>query len=107
MYKSSNQSYGSSDIQLTFTLGEAASILSYSLDGQNPIVILGNLTLPAISDGSHHIIIYATDELGNSGASETVFFLITSFPTLLVVMTIVITIILLASGYLVVKRKKV
>jgi N-acetylneuraminic acid mutarotase len=101
-----NQSYGSSDVQLTFNLEESAPLLSYSLDGQNPSAILGNLTLPALPDGSHHLTIYVTDELGNSGASETVYFTITSFPTFLFAAIITIIVILLASGYLVFKSRK-
>jgi N-acetylneuraminic acid mutarotase len=100
-----NQSYSSSDIQLTFTIDEKAALLSYSLDGEKTVPILGNLTLPAIPDGSHRIVIYATDELGNSGASETIYFTIATFPLLLVVSIITVAIILLASGYLL-KTKK-
>lgn len=101
-----NQSYQSSDVQLTFNLEESTPLLSYSLDGQNPNAIIGNLTLPALPDGSHYLTIYATDELGNSGTSETVYFTITSFPTFLFATIITIIIIMLASGYLFFKRRK-
>ncbi|HLN89076.1 MAG TPA: kelch repeat-containing protein, partial [Candidatus Binatia bacterium] len=42
-----NRSYDSTDIQLTFTLNEAVKNLAYSLDGQENVTIIGNVTLPA------------------------------------------------------------
>src|SRR5208283_5383962 len=62
-----NQSYGSTDIQLTFTVNKAVKWIGYSLDGQQNVTIIGNVTLPALSNGSHHITVYATDEVGNMG----------------------------------------
>ena len=66
-----NQSYDSTDIQLTFTVNENVTYLAYSLDGQENVEIIGNVTLPALSNGSHSLTLYATDELGNS-AEKTV-----------------------------------
>ncbi len=48
-----NQSYGSTDIQLTFTVNENVTSLAYSLDEQEKVTIIGNVTLPALSSGSH------------------------------------------------------
>ena len=101
-----NQSYGSTDIQLTFTVDESITKLSYSLDGQEAVAIVGNLTLPAMQDGSHHLTVYATDNLGNSGSSETVYFNIAPFPTFLVATIIATLTIVMASGYLFLKRRK-
>jgi N-acetylneuraminic acid mutarotase len=100
-----NQTYGSSDIQLTFTLNEAVSNLAYSLDGQENITIIGNVTLPALSNGSHRLTLYATDNLGNS-AEKTVFFNIEPFPIVTVAAVLAITIIAVSGGYLLFKRKK-
>jgi N-acetylneuraminic acid mutarotase len=100
-----NQSYGSSDIQLTFTLNEAVSYLAYSLDGQGNVTINGNLTLPALADGSHRLTLYATDEVGNL-AEKTVFFSIAPFPVVAVVAVLTIVIIAVAGGYLFLKRRK-
>jgi N-acetylneuraminic acid mutarotase len=100
-----NQSYGSTDIQLTFTVNEPVAQLSYNLDGQEEISIIGNVTLPALPDGSHRLTVYATDEVGNS-ASKTVYFNITSFPFIEVVAIIATTTIALAAGYLVYKHRK-
>ena len=100
-----NQSYGSTDIQLTFTVNKTVSTLAYSLDGQDNITIIGNVTLPALSNGSHRLTVYATDEVGNVG-SKTVYFNISPFPTITVVAVAAIIIIALAAGYLFFKRRK-
>jgi uncharacterized protein YneF (UPF0154 family) len=69
------------------------------------VTIIGNVTLPALSEGAHHLTVYATDEIGNS-ASETVYFNIALFPMMTVVATIATITIALAVGYLFFKRKK-
>ncbi|MGD6851984.1 MAG: Kelch repeat-containing protein [Candidatus Bathyarchaeia archaeon] len=101
----SNQTYGSTDIQLTFILNEATTALTYSLDGGDKIDIQGNVTLPALANGAHHITVYATDEMGNS-SQETIYFDIEPFPFLVVVATVLIIIIAAASGYLFFVRRK-
>lgn len=100
-----NQTYGSTDTELTFTINEKAKDLSYSLDDQANITIIGNVTLPALTDGSHRLTIYATDEVGNADAT-TVYFSISSFPFVTVVAAVVIVIIVSASGYLFYKSRK-
>jgi hypothetical protein len=100
-----NQTYGSTDTELTFTVNEKVKDLSYSLDDQTNITIIGNVTLPALTDGSHRLTIYATDEVGNAD-STTVYFSIASFPFVTVVAAVVIVIIVSASGYLFYKRRK-
>jgi N-acetylneuraminic acid mutarotase len=99
-----NQSYGATDIQLIFTLDENATKLAYSLDGAANVTILGNVTLPALSNGSHRITVYATDAYGVEG-SKTVYFMIAPFPTLTIVGITASVIIVLASGYLLIPRK--
>jgi hypothetical protein len=100
-----NQSYGSTDIQLVFSLNKNSTRLAYSLDGQANVTIIGNVTLPALSNGSHRLTVYATDQLGNTG-SKTVYFNIAPFPTLTVVGIIASITIVLAGGYLLIPRKK-
>jgi N-acetylneuraminic acid mutarotase len=100
-----NKSYDTTDIQLTFTVNEAVSYMAYSLDGQDPVKINGNVTLPALSNGSHRITIYATDEVGNA-AQKTVSFNIAPFPVVLVAAAIALVTIALASGFLIYKRRK-
>jgi N-acetylneuraminic acid mutarotase len=100
-----NQSYGSTDMQLTFTVNKEVSKLSYNLDNEGNITIIGNVTLPALSDGSHHVTVYATDLIGNSG-SAVVYFNITSFPFITVAATVAIATIALAAGFLFYKHRK-
>ena len=100
-----NQSYDSTDIQLTFSVNENVSSLAYSLDGQEKQEIAGNVTLPALTNGPHSIMLFATDELGNS-AEKSVSFNISPFPILSLVAVIAIITIVLAAGYLFIKRKK-
>jgi hypothetical protein len=100
-----NQSYGSSDIQLVFSLNKNATWLAYSLDGQKNVTIIGNVTLPALTNGSHRLTIYATDEYGNNG-SKTVYFNIAPFPTLTIVAVAASITIVIAGAYLLIPRKK-
>jgi hypothetical protein len=100
-----NQSYDVIDIQLTFTINENVTYLAYSLDNQEKVTIIGNVTLPALSDGSHRLTVYATDEMGNS-ASKTLYFNIAPFPMIAVAAASAIITIALAAGYLFFKRRK-
>lgn len=100
-----NQSYGSNDIQLTFVLNQNTTKLSYSLDGGANVTIEGNVTLAALSDGSHYVTIYVTGIYGLSN-SATVYFNVAPFPTLTVVGIAASAIIVVASVYLLLPRKK-
>jgi N-acetylneuraminic acid mutarotase len=100
------QTYNTADVILTFVIDKPVTHLSYSINGQPEIPITGNITLPALSDGKHVIVVHAVDELGNSGSSEEIFFTISTFPTFWVATAIVLVIILLTTGYLVFKHTK-
>jgi len=100
-----SQTYNSVDIILTLVTDKPA-LLSYSLDEQPAVPLTGNITLPALSDGSHTITVYAIDELGNLGSSDKLTFTISTFPTFWVVTAIVLSIILSASGYLIISKRK-
>ncbi len=100
-----NQSYGSTDIQLILTVNKTVKWLAYNLDGQKNVTIVGNVTLPALSNGSHRLTVYATDEVGNTG-STTVYFNIAPFPTVTVVGVAATITIALAAGYLLWERRK-
>ena len=99
-----NKSYDVADIPMTFAINENASI-SYSLDGQANVSIVGNVTLPALSTGSHTLTIYATDDVGNSG-SQTTYFNVAPFPFITLVAVASIVTIAAAGGYLFFKRRK-
>ncbi|MDD3792125.1 MAG: kelch repeat-containing protein [Candidatus Bathyarchaeota archaeon] len=99
-----NQSYDTTDMQLTFTINEPVTYLAYILDDQEIVPIVGNVTLVALSNGAHRLTIYAIDELGNT-SNETIYFLIATFPILAVIAAVVIIIIMVAIGYILFKRR--
>ena len=69
-----NVSFSTSDVQLDFAVDEPVSQVEYSLDGQANVIIVGNTTLTGLPNGYHNVTVYATDEDGNRGDSETVYF---------------------------------
>jgi hypothetical protein len=94
-----NQSYGSTDLHLQFTVDDPNATLAYSLDGQASIAMIGNLTLVALSNGGHNVTVYAIDSLGNA-SEESVYFEVAPFPWLLLIAVLVIVIIVVAGGYI-------
>jgi hypothetical protein len=64
------------EVPLNFTVNELASRISYVLDGQENVTIAGNTTLTNLTYGEHNVTVYATDNAGNIGASETITFTI-------------------------------
>jgi len=101
-----NKTYDSTDIQSVFTVDEQVKWMNYSLDGKEGVSITGNVTLPALSEGSHEITFYAEDTVGNLGSSETVYFSVQLFPTTLVIAAAATIVIVSAGGYLFMKRRK-
>jgi len=83
-----NKTYITPEIPLNFLVSEATSWLGYSLDNQTAIKIGGNTTLRDLSQGSHSLVVYANDNAGNMGASETVFFTVEPFPTTLIIASV-------------------
>jgi len=69
-----NKTYDSSAVQLNFTVSKEPSLIEYSLDGQENSTFYGNTTLTGLANGDHNVTVYAIDEFGNTGASETVYF---------------------------------
>ena len=100
-----NQSYGGTDIQLDFTVNKKVTKIEYSLDGSKNETIVGNVTLSALTNGSHKLTIYTVDEIGNLG-SQTVYFTIAPFPLMAVAAAAASVTIASAAGYLLYKRKK-
>lgn len=71
-----NKTYYTSDVPLTVATDEVHSKMAYSIDGHENVTIAGNTTLTNLLFGEHNITVYITDEAGNTGASEPVFFAI-------------------------------
>ena len=83
-----NKTYEASDLPLNFTVNESVSEIKFSLDGEENVTVSGNLTLTDLLNGEHNLTVYAIDEAGNVGSSETVVFTITQpepFPITLVI----------------------
>jgi hypothetical protein len=68
-----NKVYNDSSVPLIFSIYEPASLMSYSLDGQDNVTIAGNTTLSELPNGSHNVTVYVTDRSGNTGVSETIY----------------------------------
>ena len=86
-----NETYCMSEIPLNFTVSELVSRISYCLDGQEKVAVLGNTTLTGLSNGEHSLTVYATDAAENAGASETIIFSVEkSFPTEILIATVAI-----------------
>ena len=62
--------------------------------GQDNVTIAGNVTLAVLSEGSHSLVVYATDTVGNTGASKTIYFSIEPSPIIWIVAIIAIIIII-------------
>jgi hypothetical protein len=88
-----NRTFVEPEVHLSFTANESVSKISYVLDGQENVTIAGNTTLTNLPYGAHNVTVYATDNVGNIGASETIIFTIAEpepepFPTTLVIVSI-------------------
>jgi hypothetical protein len=98
--------YDTSDVFLNFTVNEVISQITYSLDGQNKVMIPENITLAELGNGDHNVTVYATDLAGNRG-SETMYFSVEiPFPSLLVATASVITVIVVSLGLIVYFKKR-
>jgi len=101
------RTYDTSSIPLNFTVNEAVSQITYCLDGEENITISGNTTLTGLANGDHTLTIYAKDEVGNVGTSETILFTVdVPFPTTLVVAASGASIAVAAAGLLFYFKKR-
>jgi hypothetical protein len=85
------KAYNISDVPLDFMVDGTFSEIEYSLDGQSNMTINGNTTLTGLPNGDHNVTVYATDQFGNTGASETIYFSVEvpePFPTTIVAASI-------------------
>jgi len=69
-----NKSYDPDSVHLVFTVNKQTSWMGYCLDNGLNVTVLGNTTLPKLSDGPHNITVYASDTSFNAGASDVVRF---------------------------------
>ena len=75
-----NKTYSDKNISLPFTLSEPTLWISYSIDGRANVTISGKPTLSRLPDGSHSIVVYASDLAGNIGSSDIIHFTVDTSP---------------------------
>ena len=73
-----NGSFTPTKVSLNATVNRAFEWMGYSLDGRANVTVTGNTTLTGLSNGLHNLTVYAKDEFGNVGASETITFTVPS-----------------------------
>jgi len=71
-----NKTFPVGTLSLTLNINEVASWIQYSLDGQEKVTLTGNTTLAGLAEGSHSLVVYASDAVGNTGVSELIYFTI-------------------------------
>jgi hypothetical protein len=101
--------FNSSDVPLDFTVDQPVSQIEYSLDGQENVTVAGNTTLTGLANGYHNVTVYATDEAGNTGASETLFFNVTvpePFPVVPIAAVVAVVAVAAGAGLLLYRRKR-
>jgi nitrous oxidase accessory protein NosD len=99
--------YSIRNVSVDFVLNKPVSWIGYSLDENNNETISGNLTLTDLSLGTHNITIYAIDEYGNEGSSETVSFTIEENKSLsnLLVTAVIVSVVSISLACIVLLRK--
>jgi hypothetical protein len=103
------KNYSSGEVFLNFTLNRAVDWVRYSLDGQENVTVTGNSSLSGLTVGWHNVTVYAKDEFGNTGSSQTITFTIAKqepFPTVLVIPVSAALAAVGIAGALLIYRKK-
>ncbi len=68
------RSYDTDTVPLTFLVSEPCPWIGYSLDDTANVTIATNATINVLKEGSHGVVVYATDTSGNTGESEIMSF---------------------------------
>jgi hypothetical protein len=74
-----NETYAKADIPLKLSVNEPVSWMGYTMDDRTNVTIAGNTTLTGVSDGSHHLTVYATDIYENTGNSGKIYFSVNTY----------------------------
>ena len=102
-----NKTYNTAKIALNYTANEPTSKVAYRIDGKDNQTINGNTMLPELSNGLHNVTVYAWDEAGNVGASETVHFSVNvPFPSALIIASVITGAVAGAGMIIYFKRRK-
>jgi hypothetical protein len=103
-----NTVFHNSEVSLNFTVDQSILKAAYSLDGGKTVALNGNTTLTGLSIGYHNITVYATNEFDETGASETINFIIASsnFPTAIFVGLFVTSAIAVGAAFIYVRKMR-
>jgi nitrous oxidase accessory protein len=94
-----NATYPSENVTLNFAVNKQTPWTGYSLDGQENVTVTVNTTMTGLCSGSHNVTVYARDEVGNVGVSQTVWFSVAEpFPVIPVAAASSVVIILAGAG---------
>ena len=102
-----NTTYTQNSLPLNFTVDEPICWMGYSLDGKTNVTLTGNITLNGLAYGSHGLVVYANDTVGNMGTTGNLNFTIEkpeSFPIVLVA-AVSFVVVLLVAGLLLYRKK--
>ncbi|HEX9261198.1 MAG TPA: hypothetical protein VF893_01565 [Candidatus Bathyarchaeia archaeon] len=103
-----NKTYDSSNVPLLFKVHNSVTALSYELDGNERVPVIGNTTLSRLPNGNHNLTIYTVDSNGDTAASETLFFTVDApevFPVVPLAAAVIIAV-AAAAGLLLYNRKR-
>jgi N-acetylneuraminic acid mutarotase len=100
-----NQTYYLTDIPLNLIVSEPNCWISYELDGETAGTFTGNASLTNLSQGTHALIVYATNAVGNTGSSMTIHFTVTPLPIWLIIVVLSV-IVVISVGLLVYFKKR-
>jgi parallel beta-helix repeat protein len=105
-----NVTYNATSVDLTLTVSQPTSWISYSLDSQSNITINANNTLTGLARGTHTLTVYANNTQGTTVFSGTITFYVDAEDTNLTLTIAVgfgaISVAVVVAGLLVHRRKK-
>jgi hypothetical protein len=99
-----NKTYYSPSVDLNFTVNDAASQVTYSLDGKENVPIADNTVLTGLTNGHHSLIVTATNEAGNT-ASQTIYFTIAEPFPFVTLIAVSVAVALVTTGFLIYHKK--
>ena len=103
-----NRTYNQNNLPLNFNVNEPICWAGYSLDSEANVTLAGNTTINGLSYGSHALVVFVNDTVGNMGTTGNINFTITNpetFPTGLV-SVLIATVVVVVAGFLVYHMRK-
>ncbi|HEX9262068.1 MAG TPA: hypothetical protein VF893_06020 [Candidatus Bathyarchaeia archaeon] len=98
-----NTTYTQNSLPLNFTVDEPICWIGYSLDGKRNVTVTENVTLNELAYGSHVLVVYANDTVGNMGTTGSIDFTVAkpeSFPVVPIALTVSIIAVAASVGLL-------